>query len=646
MKKIIHSLSVFVFALMFFSIIPSSVWGSGVEATIKGTVQAQGAKVEIYTDGTNFFTDTVVFRVDDGIGTPEVLTDEQKGRITTTVSNETADGYTLTINNAFPWLSGMKYFFIENEGENDIVLRDITIYKDGDIAQAHEVFAGDNHGMAYNLYANELHAGAVENGTNQYLTEGVTTIGVGEGNNKILAVLVPHLLGNAQQDKNYEFFVSMTWEEVDPDPTYAISFAVNPVETGSITGDAGDYKEGDVVTATATATPGYQFINWTIEGVEVSTEATFLYTVGTTSVTLTANFEAEEGVVIPDEDGNANATKEKPTVRITDPNKDVNIVVDEDTENPMIDFSELPREDDGSINTPSISIEANNAGVLVEIPAGNVSSDDPNWDGVINAPTVTTIELGEGREAGLVIEIGSSSQTLSFDKAVKISFIGEAGKRVGYEKNGVFTEITRSCGVNSSDWANANLPAGGDCKIDDGGNLIVWTKHFTKFATFTQREITTTTETRSRGGSIVLPTVTEEDKNQIQDVLDYVYEKIEYLRELIGRKEREEIVYAEIIDFTGVTQSTEGERVVYADTSLPREMIRGESSGFNGDEDNFEDEEIIWGVSEEEDFSEDESSEDSKKRGRFLELILVIIGLLGIAIIVFTIRTMKPKYTL
>ena len=157
------------------------------EATIEGTVAVTGAKAEIYTEEL-FETYTVVFRVDDGDGEPEELTEDQKARITTTVTDETDAGLTLTIDNAFPWLSGLKYFYIENEGQEAIVPEDTTVSKNG---EEHAEFAGDNHGMAFNHYDGELHAGVVENGVDQYLTKGETTIEAGE---KILAVMVSHAL--------------------------------------------------------------------------------------------------------------------------------------------------------------------------------------------------------------------------------------------------------------------------------------------------------------------------------------------------------------------------------------------------------------------------------------------------------------------
>ncbi|MFZ4631819.1 MAG: hypothetical protein ACOYL8_01260 [Patescibacteria group bacterium] len=59
-----------------------------------------------------------------------------------------------------------------------------------------------------------------------------------------------------------------------------------------------------------------------------------------------------------------------------------------------------------------------------------------------------------------------------------------------------FTEISTACGENSQTWADANLIIDGDCKINSGSDLVIWTKHFTSFATYTQ----TATVTSGGGG--------------------------------------------------------------------------------------------------------------------------------------------------
>ena len=60
--------------------------------------------------------------------------------------------------------------------------------------------------------------------------------------------------------------------------SYAISATANPTEGGTVTG-ANTYNYGETATLTATANEGYTFTNWTKNGTEVSTTATYSFTV-------------------------------------------------------------------------------------------------------------------------------------------------------------------------------------------------------------------------------------------------------------------------------------------------------------------------------------------------------------------------------
>ena len=87
-----------------------------------------------------------------------------------------------------------------------------------------------------------------------------------------------------------------TWilEEVggeEPTPTYTVS--VSATEGGIVTTSAESVEEGGSVTLTATANSGYEFVNWTLNGVVVSTENPYTATI-TANSEFVANFEAEE----------------------------------------------------------------------------------------------------------------------------------------------------------------------------------------------------------------------------------------------------------------------------------------------------------------------------------------------------------------
>jgi hypothetical protein len=70
---------------------------------------------------------------------------------------------------------------------------------------------------------------------------------------------------------------------------YTITVSANPSDGGIVAG-GGTYQQGQSCTVTATANEGYTFINWTENGVEVSTESSYTFTV-TDHRTLVANFD-------------------------------------------------------------------------------------------------------------------------------------------------------------------------------------------------------------------------------------------------------------------------------------------------------------------------------------------------------------------
>lgn len=213
--------------------------------------------------------------------------------------------------------------------------------------------------------------------------------------------------------------------------------------------------------------------------------------------TQTAPETAEDG------SGDATLSDEKPEVVITDPDQDVDITIDSDTDDPKIDVSSFISEGTGTL--PKITIDSEKADII--IPASTVvTSADTTWNGVIAAPTVTTVTLpetsGQTKTLSTAIEVGFSGAKLSFDKAVRILLPNQAGKRVGYVRTGIeFTEITNTCSADNQATGDA-LAADGDCKIDVGSDLVIWTKHFTQFAAYTQT--TSSTSSSSSSGSQAL----------------------------------------------------------------------------------------------------------------------------------------------
>ena len=76
---------------------------------------------------------------------------------------------------------------------------------------------------------------------------------------------------------------------------HTITLIANPTEGGTLVG-GGTYQEGQTCTVAATPAAGYTFINWTENDEEVSTDASYSFTI-TGDRTLVANFSIESYVI-------------------------------------------------------------------------------------------------------------------------------------------------------------------------------------------------------------------------------------------------------------------------------------------------------------------------------------------------------------
>jgi len=197
------------------------------------------------------------------------------------------------------------------------------------------------------------------------------------------------------------------------------------------------------------------------------------------------------------------------TVTVDENKKDVTIDDDKETvinipstiTDATLDVASLTNDDGVSTTAilPEIAINAitsiSSDPVIVNIPNGVQVEAPVGWDGTINVPTIqsnssvtATPESGYTSSVSSVIEIGYGNIKLVFDKAVRILIPDQANQYVGYSRNGIFTQITNTCSADSQIAGDA-LSAEGDCKIRVGNDLVIWTKHFTKFITYTQSAI-------------------------------------------------------------------------------------------------------------------------------------------------------------
>lgn len=139
-------------------------------------------------------------------------------------------------------------------------------------------------------------------------------------------------------------------------------------------------------------------------------------------------------------------------------------------------------------NHISIDRPSNLGNLTVRMPDQLMISGPAGWNGIINMPTIlniSTVTPGTDMTTMAVIEIGANDTFLTLDKAVRIVIPGQANRLVGYQTGSVFININQICDDDSQAVAD-NLPGGGNCYINSKSDLVIWTKHFTKFVTYMQ----------------------------------------------------------------------------------------------------------------------------------------------------------------
>ncbi len=87
---------------------------------------------------------------------------------------------------------------------------------------------------------------------------------------------------------------------------YTINVSASPTNGGSVTG-GGTYQQGQTCTVSATANSGYNFVNWTENGTQVSTNTSYSFTV-TSNRNLVAHFTTQNYVITAVADPTAGGT--------------------------------------------------------------------------------------------------------------------------------------------------------------------------------------------------------------------------------------------------------------------------------------------------------------------------------------------------
>ncbi|MFA6963961.1 MAG: lamin tail domain-containing protein [Patescibacteria group bacterium] len=135
---------------------------------------------------------------------------------------------------------------------------------------------------------------------------------------------------------------------------------------------------------------------------------------------------------------------------------------------------------------------SNGIEVSVEIPSGTKINGPTSWDG-----TVLTGKTAESKDVAIstpgnipsnlsAIEFGAESKSLIFSNPIKLTIKNSSDKLIGFVGTDGFVPITTICDSSS---APTNIVGNGECKIAFGTDLIIWTKHFTKFVTYSETTV-------------------------------------------------------------------------------------------------------------------------------------------------------------
>ncbi len=164
---------------------------------------------------------------------------------------------------------------------------------------------------------------------------------------------------------------------------------------------------------------------------------------------------------------------------------------------PKLDFTSLVS--GNAVTLPgamTATIETSLGSLQFSIPNAVTITAGGAWDGVLNLPTIkannsVTVVPSAGKEAAVsaVLEVGDDDNILILDRAARLLIPGQAGKNAGYYRGSSFSAITTDCTADDQTIVDAQLGNGAECKIDVGNDMVIWTKHFTSFLSYTQSDI-------------------------------------------------------------------------------------------------------------------------------------------------------------
>ncbi len=171
------------------------------------------------------------------------------------------------------------------------------------------------------------------------------------------------------------------------------------------------------------------------------------------------------------------------------------IVVTEDTDEPKLNLRNLIDTDNIENqnitltypNTLEVDIFSVDVGANLMIETNTKITGFSEWDGVINLPIFVETDriqyADPTRNVTSVLTVGLDEHVLEFDKPVRMVLNDKAGQEVGFQRGSSIKMIYTICSDDDLDAVSTQLGGSGECRIDVGPDLLVWTFHFTDFFT-------------------------------------------------------------------------------------------------------------------------------------------------------------------
>ncbi|CAI6060683.1 InlB B-repeat-containing protein [Cohnella sp. JJ-181] len=170
------------------------------------------------------------------------------------------------------------------------------------------------------------------------------------------------------------------------------------------------------------------------------------------------------------------------------PDKAVTVTVPLGVTDARVTVTPVAVGDSQEATLPLVEVQAETSlgNVSLTIPEGTKITAPAGWDGAIKLPEVQRADSVSIPSADVkaVIKVGSNDVPLQFDRAVRLLIPGQGGRSAGFVQSGVFRAITGTITADTQEAADREIAAGGEAALTVGGDLVIWTRHFTQFAAY------------------------------------------------------------------------------------------------------------------------------------------------------------------